>query len=217
MMTTIDQQVGILAEAVRKRGPSWIRPDMRQGAGVAPGRMPPRRPFDRPARLGRGDAQNSAALADPANLPFSSADPKTPGLYVEIGEAIGRAMGRPVAPVWSRPTSANARYGRRCSPASATHRSACRRTRTSWGRESSSPNLFCRSAMRWSFEFRAAASLDDLKGRRVAVQFATTPQGLLAYRDDIQTVTFRDPEEAMRALAAGQVTPPSSGDRSPAM
>ena len=39
--------------------------------------------------------------ADPANLPFSSADPKTPGLYVEIGEAIGRAMGRPVAPVWN--------------------------------------------------------------------------------------------------------------------
>src|SRR5215211_629780 len=37
---------------------------------------------------------------DPSNLPFSSADPKTPGLYVEIGEAIGRAIGRSIAPVW---------------------------------------------------------------------------------------------------------------------
>ena len=49
------------------------------------------------------------------------------------------------------------------------------------------------------------ASLDDLSGRRVAVQIATTPQSLLADRDDIQTVTFREPEEAMAALAAGQV------------
>ena len=38
---------------------------------------------------------------DPSNLPFTSADPKTPGLYVEIGEAIGRAMGYSVAPVWN--------------------------------------------------------------------------------------------------------------------
>ena len=37
------------------------------------------------------------------------------------------------------------------------------------------------------------------------MQFATTPQKVLADRDDIRMVTFREPEEAMGALAAGQV------------
>jgi len=40
--------------------------------------------------------------ADPANLPFSSDDPAKPGLYLEIGDAIGRALGRPVTHVWYR-------------------------------------------------------------------------------------------------------------------
>ena len=29
--------------------------------------------------------------ADPTNLPFSSDDPAKPGIYIEIGEAIGKA------------------------------------------------------------------------------------------------------------------------------
>ena len=40
--------------------------------------------------------------ADPSNLPFSSDDPAKPGLYVEIGDAIGKALGRPVTHVWYR-------------------------------------------------------------------------------------------------------------------
>jgi polar amino acid transport system substrate-binding protein len=40
--------------------------------------------------------------ADPTNLPFSSDDPARPGLYLEIGDAIGKALGRPVSHVWYR-------------------------------------------------------------------------------------------------------------------
>ena len=47
-------------------------------------------------------------------------------------------------------------------------------------------------------------SVDDLKGRRVLVQFASPPQSLLATRGDVTTVTAMDPEEAMRRLAAGE-------------
>src|SRR6516164_7907323 len=49
------------------------------------------------------DPANALRLcADPANLPFSSDDPATPGLYLEIGEAVGKAIGRPVSHVWYR-------------------------------------------------------------------------------------------------------------------
>src|SRR5882724_4879505 len=40
--------------------------------------------------------------ADPANLPFSSNAPGTPGLYVEIGQAVADALGRPLETVWSQ-------------------------------------------------------------------------------------------------------------------
>ena len=44
--------------------------------------------------------------ADPANLPFSSNETDavargTPGLYVEIGQAVAEALGRPMETVWS--------------------------------------------------------------------------------------------------------------------
>jgi mono/diheme cytochrome c family protein len=44
--------------------------------------------------------------------------------------------------------------------------------------------------------------LDDLAGKRVAVQFASPPQSLLATRADITTVTVLSPEEAAGKLAA---------------
>jgi polar amino acid transport system substrate-binding protein len=49
------------------------------------------------------------------------------------------------------------------------------------------------------------ARLDDLSGKRVAVQFATPPQLLLAKRDDVRSVTFLNPEEAAQALARHDV------------
>ena len=144
--------------------------------------------------------------ADPANLPFSSADPKTPGLYVEIGEAIGRAMGRPVAPVWNLTY-----FGKRAVRTTLLAGKCDASIGLPQDKDFMGPRvIFSKPLLQVGYALVvpksvAVASLDDLKGRRVAVQFATTPQGLLAYRDDIQTVTFREPEEAMRALAAGQV------------
>jgi mono/diheme cytochrome c family protein len=51
---------------------------------------------------------------------------------------------------------------------------------------------------------RTIADVDDLRGKRVAVQFASTPQNLLAARDDIQKVTVLSPEGGMQALAQGK-------------
>ena len=38
--------------------------------------------------------------ADPTNLPFSSDSPSQPGFYVEIGQALAQALGRPIAYDW---------------------------------------------------------------------------------------------------------------------
>jgi mono/diheme cytochrome c family protein len=48
------------------------------------------------------------------------------------------------------------------------------------------------------------ASVDDLKGRRVAVQFETEPQNIVGPRDDITAVTVLSPDEGMKALAEGR-------------
>jgi mono/diheme cytochrome c family protein len=50
----------------------------------------------------------------------------------------------------------------------------------------------------------AAAGIDDLAGKRVAVQFGTPPQSMLATRNDITSVTVMSPEEGMRRLHAGE-------------
>ena len=52
---------------------------------------------------------------------------------------------------------------------------------------------------------RKLAGIDDLRGLRVAVQYQSTPQNLLALRDDVQKVTVLSPEEGMAALAQGKV------------
>jgi mono/diheme cytochrome c family protein len=44
----------------------------------------------------------------------------------------------------------------------------------------------------------------DLVGRRVAVQWSSPPQDLLAARNDVQTVTVLSPEEAMQDLRDGK-------------
>jgi polar amino acid transport system substrate-binding protein len=143
--------------------------------------------------------------ADPANLPFSSADPKTPGLYVEIGAAIGRALGRPVAPVW------NLTYFGKYAVRTTLLAGKCDATiGLPQDKDFMGPRLiFSKSLLQVGYALAlpkslTVASLDDLSGRRVAVQIGTTPQSLLADRADIQTVTFREPEEAMAALAAGR-------------
>src|SRR4029453_9208948 len=50
---------------------------------------------------------------------------------------------------------------------------------------------------------QAVTAMDDLEGKRVAVQFATPPQSLLAPRANIRSVTVMSPEEGLRRLAAG--------------
>lgn len=143
--------------------------------------------------------------ADPTNLPFSSDNPSQPGFYLEIGQAIGQALGRPVTYDWyksyfGKRTVRVTLLGRQCDAMIGLPRS----------------DDFMGPAVIFSTKFATEsyalvsakeltiAGVNDLKGKRVAVQFQTTPQNLLAERNDVEMVTVLTPDEGMKALDQGK-------------
>jgi polar amino acid transport system substrate-binding protein len=149
--------------------------------------------------------------ADPANLPFSSnapdaVDKGAPGLYVEIGQAVAEALGRPMETVWSL-----SYFGKRNLRTTLLAGQCDLAVGLPVVSDFMGPRvIFSRPILKLGYALvvpkgRATTGVDDLKGQRVAVQFASPPQSLLAARSDITAVTTLDPEEAMRRLAAGEV------------
>ena len=168
------------------------------------------------AALVSGAAAAQAAVqplrlcADPANLPFSSNAPEaasqgTPGLYVEIGQAVADALGRPLQTVWSQ-----SYFGKRNLRTTLLAGQCDLAVGLPAEPDFMGPRLiFTRPILQLGYALvlppsSTARGIDDLKGQRVAVQFGSPPQGLLAARSDITSVTAMDPEEAMRRLAAGE-------------
>jgi ABC-type amino acid transport substrate-binding protein/cytochrome c553 len=144
--------------------------------------------------------------ADPANLPFSNAAADgPPGLYVEIAHAVADELGRPMETVWS--LSYFGKRNLRTTLLAGQCDLAVGLPATS---DFMGPRvIFTRPILKLGYALvvpkgRPARGIDDLKGRRVIVQFGSPPQGLLALRDDITSLTAMDPEEAMRRLAAGE-------------
>jgi ABC-type amino acid transport substrate-binding protein len=143
--------------------------------------------------------------ADPANLPFSSNNGSgPPGLYVEIGQAVAEALGRPMETVWSL-----SYFGKRNLRTTLLAGQCDLAVGVPATDDFMGPRLiFSRTIMNLGYALVVpkawhAKGLDALKGRRVAVQFSTPPQSLLAARNDSTLVTVMDPEEGMRKLAAG--------------
>jgi ABC-type amino acid transport substrate-binding protein len=149
--------------------------------------------------------------ADPANLPFSNrtadgAEPGLPGLYVEIGQALAQALGRPLQTVWSL-----SYFGKRNLRSTLLAGQCDLAVGLPAGPGFMGPRLvYTRPFITLGYALVVpkalpVRNLDDLKGKRVAVQFGSPPQSLLALRNDITAVTAMDPEEAMRRLAEGTV------------
>jgi polar amino acid transport system substrate-binding protein len=153
-------------------------------------------------------AEQAAPLrlcADPDDLPFSSATVTTPGFYIELGNDIAKALGRPFQPVWV-PTYYTKRQIRmkllagQCDgflgvPDDASFMG--------------SRLIFSQPVAQLGYALVAPAAMgisdvEGLHGKRVAVQFSTPPQNLLAREPDVQMVTVLSPEEAMRDLADGK-------------
>jgi len=144
--------------------------------------------------------------ADPTNLPFSSDDPATPGIYLELGHELGKALGRPVTYDWYK-----SYFGKRTVRVTLLGKQCDALIGLPQSDDFMGPAvIFSKPIAKEGYALvfrgeRTIASLDDLKSLRVAVQYETTPQNLLALRDDITTRTVLKPEEGMEALDQGAV------------
>ncbi|WP_027554984.1 c-type cytochrome [Bradyrhizobium sp. Cp5.3] len=151
------------------------------------------------------EAQPFRLCADPTNLPFSSDSPSQPGFYVEIGRALAQALGQPIAYDWyksyfGKRTVRVTLLGKQCDAMIGLPRSE-----DFMGPAVIFSGAFAKEGYALvTAKGQAIGGIDGLKGKRVAVQFASTPQNLLASRDDIQKVTVLSPEEGMQALDQGK-------------
>jgi len=143
--------------------------------------------------------------ADPDNLPLSSDKPATPGLYVEIGEAIGKALDRPVSHVWYRTN-----FGKRAVRVTMLANQCDATIGLPQDSDFMGPRvIFSKPMFKLGYAIVAPkdfelTGLSSLKGKRVVVQFSTTPHNMIGPREDITGVTVLSPEEGMKKLADGK-------------
>jgi len=157
--------------------------------------------------LGTGEAATLRVCADPDNAPFTSADPRERGMYLELAELIADRMGARLEPFFFR-ADAGRRALRptlvagRCdlfiglpdaAAAGAGKAIALTRPFLDVGYAVvGPPTLIVRG-------------LDDLDGKTVGVLFASTPQTLLSVRDRVRLVTFKSTDAALDALGERQI------------
>ncbi|MFN3566386.1 MAG: c-type cytochrome [Burkholderiaceae bacterium] len=141
--------------------------------------------------------------ADPDNPPFSVEKPapgQGRGLYVEVAERIAAHLGAQPQFAWwlthyGKRAVRNTLLAKQCDAFV-----GLPNDRGYMGRRALLSKPFIRVGYALVLPAGVSvASLDDLRGRRVAVQFNTPPQLLLAQRD-LTAVTFRTGEEALAAV-----------------
>ena len=139
------------------------------------------------------------------NWPFSSHGTAKPGIYNEIGEAIGRALGRPVTYVWYRTY-----FGARAVRATMLAKQCDAMIGLPNSDAFMGPKvIFSKPLFNLGYAIVAPkgqsfANVEDLKGKRVAVQFETEPQNIVGPCDHMTPVTVLSAEEGMKALAEGR-------------
>jgi len=155
---------------------------------------------------GAEEAKPLRLCADPTNLPFSSDRSEAPGLYLEIGQVIAQKLGRPVAYNWYK-----SYFGKRTVRETLLSKRCDAMVGLPLVDDFMGPAvIFSKPVGKEGYalvsrEGRNITSIDDLKGLRVAVQYESTPQNLLALYEQVQKITVLSPDEGMKALDEGTV------------
>jgi polar amino acid transport system substrate-binding protein len=144
--------------------------------------------------------------ADPDNLPFSKSEGPERGMYIELAELVGKQLNQPVEYTWyytqmQRRALRNTILQDACDavfalPAGPDYKARGLRKTQAFVEV----GYAIVAAPGFSF-----ASLDDLKSKRLAVEYGSTPQLFLSTLDGFKTTTFRNAEEALTALSKGEV------------
>jgi len=144
--------------------------------------------------------------ADPDNLPFSSATGPERGLYLDVGALVAARLGLATEVVWWR-TFYGSRALRNTLLADACDAHVGLPQGAGYMDRSVAVS---RPFLDVGYAIMAPASLafgrlDDLKPHRLAVEFRTPPQSLLATRQGFSVTTFRSAQEAVEALGRQEV------------
>ena len=144
--------------------------------------------------------------ADPDNLPFSKSEGPERGMYIELAELVGKQLNQPVEYTWyytqmQRRALRNTIMQDACDAVFALPAGPDYKARGLRKTQGFLEVGYAIVAVP-GFSF---ASLDDLKSKRLAVQYGSTPQIFLSTLDGFSTTTFRSAEEALGALAKGEV------------
>ena len=150
-------------------------------------------------------AEPLRVCADPDNLPFSKSEGPERGLYVDLAELVAKRLdATPIQYTWwltfyQRRALRNT--ARDCDAVFALPADADYKAR---GLQKTAAFLDVGYALvsAPNFQFNG---LDDLKGKRLAVQFQTNPHILLSQRNDLPYSTFKNTADIFAALAKGDI------------
>ena len=150
-------------------------------------------------------AEPLRVCADPDNLPFSRAEGAERGLYVELAELVGAKLEQPVAYTWyythmQRRAMRNTILAGECDAMFALPANADYRHR---GVVKSRAFLDVGYAM-VSAPGLSVPSLEALKGKRLALQFSSTPHILFSTLEGYTSATYKSAEEVFEALKMGE-------------
>ena len=149
-------------------------------------------------------AEPLRVCADPDNLPFTKQDGPERGLYIELAQLLGAKLGAPVEYTWyytnyQRRALRNTFGANACDVVMALPTDYRAR-----GLEKTRPYLRVGYVV-VSAPGLAFKTLDDLRMRRIGVQFGTTPHIVLNTIDGFTSTTFRTHEEVFSALTKGEI------------
>ena len=150
-------------------------------------------------------AESLKVCADPDNLPFSKSEGPERGLYVELAELVAKKLdATPVQYTWwltyfQRRALRNTAGD--CDAVFALPADADYKAR-GLQKTPAFLNVAYAVVAAPSFQFN---SLNDLKGKRLAVQYQTTPHILFSQLEGFTYTTFRTTDEVFDALAKGSV------------
>jgi polar amino acid transport system substrate-binding protein len=151
-------------------------------------------------------AETLRVCADPDNLPFSKSDGPVRGIYLELAELVGKRIGMNIEYAWwltynQRKALRNTILQDGCDAYFALPAGGDYRAR---GLQKSAAFLDVGYAVIAAPNF-SFQKLSDLQGKRVAVQFGSTPQLVMSTREGYTMSTFREAHEGMDALAKAEV------------
>ena len=152
------------------------------------------------------DHMSLRVCADPDNLPFSSSNSAQRGLYIELAELIGQRLGRHIDYVWwlsfnQRRTLRNTLLSGDCDVYVALPAKA-----GSMGKNIVQSKPFM--SLSYAMVTRADVTIrnaGELAGKRIGVQFGSTPQIYFAAKGGFETTTEKSAIALLDDLAEGRV------------